>query len=104
MQMDRQYIEEHRRTLFTMESFGAQIADYALRQAMEQVGDGTADSVEVPIVLHVRPQTLRRTLSKDQAARLGDTSTERPIGSINLDCISVGVPLGPVVVGVHIAI
>jgi hypothetical protein len=103
LKFDRQYLEEHRQSIQNAETFGAAVADAALRLAIEKIGDGQFDSVEVSIPVTITPRTLRRSLSSEEAAALGALPGGQPQFGWTIDCVSVGINVPPVSVAWHIS-
>jgi hypothetical protein len=102
--LNRQYLEEHRHGAQTLESFGAAVADLAMRMALERIGDEDVESLEFTVPVRIEPRTLRRTLSKDEAVALNDGTTELTIGPITIDCLTLGYGVPPFVVSIHMPV
>ncbi|GAA3590871.1 hypothetical protein GCM10022419_087010 [Nonomuraea rosea] len=104
--MDWRYLDEHRPAIHTLESFGAFVADYAVREAMDQIGGGQAEVVEVNVPLRIMSRTVRRTLSAEDATALGETAEEAAgrAAAVDSDCLVIEGSLGPITVTVHLAI
>ncbi|MGW0803466.1 hypothetical protein [Nonomuraea sp. NPDC002799] len=104
--IDRRYLDEHRPAVHTLESFGAFVADYAIREAMDQLDGGQAEVIDVTVPLRIMSRTVRRTLSRADALALGETEAEAAdrLGAVEADCLIIEGSLGPVTVTVHLAI
>lgn len=105
LKMDRRYLEEHMQSAHSLESLGAFVVDFAMRQAIEKIGGKSVEKLEVSVPVTITPVTLRRSLSIEDAAALGEQKSEgRTTRGITIDCVSIGVGVPPVILSVHLAI